>query len=128
MQGACTAVVLSLLTCTSTEELCPRIWPKFDALEYSSGWRLRRLRLHVFPLGATIYGEFTSPSQRSLTAKLEARACQTPLGADSLDCHRRLHMKLCEVSGAVAWLTSLANSIETHFPRTTMCPRLQLRG
>ena len=84
-----------------SQELCARTEAS-DALKLS-------------PISSSIYGSST-PSQKSLSAKIEAKACCHLLGQSSREHHRRGHFCLNRIPGAGAWLFALLDSLESHIP------------
>ena len=74
-----------------SQELCARIWPGFDEYDIDGGL-LRAdtessLTASMLP-NANIYGSSDTPSQKSLSAKIEARVCQHLLDPSSKERHR----------------------------------------
>ena len=63
--------------------------------------------LSSFLPNANIYGSSNTPSQRSLSAKIEAKACQHLLDPSSRERHRLAHFSLNRIQGARAWLFGL---------------------
>ena len=90
-----------------TQELCTRIWPGFDEYDLDGG--LMRSDVES-SLGASflpntgIYNSSGTPSQKSLSAKIEAKVCHHLLDPSSHDRHRVAHLSLNRILGAGAWL------------------------
>ena len=57
-----------------------------------------------------------SPSQKSLSARIEAKVCHHLLDPSSHDPHRVAHLSLIRVPGVGAWLFALPDSLESHIP------------
>ena len=93
----------------------------FDPLNLDDGCRLAAAEgslRSVIPSGANIYAESDSPSQRSLSSKIEAQSVSRIFGDPALSRHRRLHLEACRVPGAGAWLTAIPSSADSHVPST----------
>ena len=70
---------------------------------------------HFLP-NASIYNSSGSPSQKSLSAKIEAKVCHHLLDTPAHDRHRVAHLSLNRLPGAGAWLFALPDSLESHIP------------
>ena len=64
----------------------------------------------IIPSGANIYAVSDSPSQKSVSAMIEAQSVSRVFADPSLPRHRRLHLDACRVRGAGAWLTASPSS------------------
>ena len=65
---------------------------------------------------AVICGSSGTPSQKSLSAKIEAKVCHHLLDPASHDRHRVAHLSLNRIPGAGAWLFALLGSLKSHIP------------
>ena len=63
-----------------------------------------------------IYNSSGSPSQKSLSAKIEAKVCHHLLDPTAHDRHRIAHLSLNRLPGAGAWLFALPVSLDSHIP------------
>ena len=85
-----------------SQELCAGIWPGFDEYDIDGG-PLRAdtessLTASMQP-NANIHGSSDTPSQKSLSAKIEARVCQHLLDPSSKERHRLAHFVHNRVPG-----------------------------
>ena len=102
-----------------SQELCARIWPGFDEYDIDGGLQpadTESSLLSSFLPSANIYGSSNTPSQQSLSAKIEANTCRHLLDPSSRERHRLAHFGLHRVPGAGAWLFALPDSQESHIP------------
>ena len=115
---------------------CGLLWTDFDPLDLDldDGCLLAAAESSlgsVIPSGANIYAESDSPSQKSLSCKVEARSVSRIFADLALPRHRRLHLDACRVPGAGAWLTAKPSSADTRVPsplfRTALQRRLRMR-
>ena len=65
---------------------------------------------------ASINGSPSTPSQKSLSAKIEAKACRHLLDHSSQEHHRRAHFCINRIPGIGAWLFAFPDSLESHIP------------
>ena len=101
------------------QELCARIWPGFDEYDIDGGFMrsdMESTLTSCFVPNANIYGASCTPSQKSLSAKIEARTCRHLLDQSSHERHRVAHFSLNCIPGAGAWLFALPNSLESRIP------------
>ena len=107
LEHAPTAYISSL---AQSQELCARIWPGFDEYDIDGGLRSSEtesdLISGILP-SASIHGSSITPSQKSLSAKIEAKACCHLLDPSSQEHHRRAHFCLNRIPGAGVWLFAL---------------------
>ena len=102
-----------------SQELCARIWPGFDEYDIDGGLQPADTEfslLSSFLPSANIYGSSNTPSQQSLSAKIEVNTCRHLLDPSSRERHRLAHFGLHRVPGAGAWLFALPDSQESHIP------------
>ena len=114
-------------------DLCCIIWPSFDPLDLDEGCRLSATESALgasIPDGTSIYAESDAPSQRSLSAKLEAQSVSSLLHDPALSRARRCHFAAVRAPGSGAWLTATSASSVTHIPsplfRTALRCRLRM--
>ena len=122
------AYIASFAAC---RDLCCVIWPSFDPLDLDEGCRLGATESALgasIPAGTSVYAESHAPSQRSLSAKLEARSVSSLLHDPALTRARRCHLAAVRAPGSGAWLTATPASSVTHIPsplfRTALRRRL----
>ena len=118
------ANVASFAAC---RDLCSVIWPSFDPLDIDEGCRLgvtESVLGAVIPTGTSVYAESDAPTQKSLSAKIEACAVSSFLQDPALTRARRCHLAAIRAPGSGAWLTA------THIPsplfRTALRRRLRM--
>ena len=102
-----------------SQELCARIWPSFDEYDIDGGLMRSDTEsslLSSFLPNADLYSSSDTPSQKSLSAKIEAKVCQLLLDPFSREQHRLAHFVLNRVPGAGAWLFALPDPPESHIP------------
>ena len=102
-----------------TQTLCTLIWPAFDEYDLDGGLMRSEVESSLssaFLPNAGIYASSGSPSQKSLSAKIEAKVCHHLLDAPAHDRHRVAHLSLNRLPGAGAWLFALPDSLESHIP------------
>ena len=90
-------------------DLCCVIWPSFDPLDLDEGCRLGATESalgELIPAGTSVYAESDAPSQRSLSAKLEARSVSSLMHNPALTRARRCHLAAVRGPGSGAWLTA----------------------
>ena len=113
-----------------SQELCTRIWSGFD--EYDIHGCLQRSDtesslLSSYLPNADIYGSSNTSSKKSLSAKIEARACRNWLGPSSQERHCLILLPQL-VPGAGAWPLALPDSLDSHIPsplfQVSLCRRL----
>ena len=63
---------------------------------------------------AGVYGSSSTRSQKSLSAKIDAKVCHQLLDPASHDRHRMAHLSLSRIPGAGAWLFEIPDSLESH--------------
>ena len=103
-----------------TQELCTRIWPGFGEYDLDGG--LMRsdvessLGASFFLPNAGICHSSGTPSQKSLSAKVDAKVCHHLLDPSSHDRHRVAHLSLLRIPGAGVWLFAIPVSLESCIP------------
>ena len=113
-----------------TQTLCTLIWPAFDEYDLDGGLMRSEVESSLssaFLPNAGIYASSGSPSQKSLSAKIEAKVCHHLLDAQAHDRHRVAHLSLNRLPGAGAWLFALPDSLESHIPSPLFKVSLQRR-
>ena len=115
--GAHSALEHAPAACVSslaqTQELCTRIWSGFDEYDLDGGVMRSDVESSLgapFLPNAGIYSASGTPSQKSLSAKIEAKVCHHPLHPSSRERHRVAHLS------RGAWLFALPLSPESHIP------------
>ena len=104
------AYVVSFSAC---RDLYSLLWADSDPLDLEDGCHLAAAEdslRSVIPFGANIYA---SPSQKSLSCKVEAQSVSRIFADPVLPRHRRLHLDACSVRGAGAWLTANPSSADS---------------
>ena len=102
-----------------TQALCTLVWPAFDEYDLDGGLLRSEVESSLssaFLPSAGIYASSVSPSQKSLSAKIEAKVCHHLLDTQVNDRHRVAHLSLNRLPGAGAWLFALPDSLESHIP------------
>ena len=102
-----------------TQTLCTLVWPAFDEYDLDGGLMRSEVESSLssaFLPSAGIYASAVSPSQKSLSAKIEAKVCHHLLDTQVNDRHRVAHLSLNRLPGAGAWLFALPDSLESHIP------------
>ena len=113
------AIVSATTGPDAPQDLCTRIWHGFD--EYVIDGGLIRsdvessLTASFLPI-ADIYGSSCTPSQKSQSAKIEAKTSLHLLDPSFHERHRVAHFCLNHIPGASAWLFALPDSLESHIP------------
>ena len=110
------AYVASFAAC---RDLCCVIWPSFDPLDIDEGCRLgvtESVLGAVIPTGTSVYAESDAPTQKSLSAKIEAHAVSSLLQDPALTRARRCHLAAIRAPARGSRLLRL--------PRTHISPRL----
>ena len=107
------AHVASFAAC---RDLCCVIWPSFDPLDLDEGCRLGVTESalgDLIPPGTSVYAESDAPSQKSLSAKIEASSVSSLLLDPALTRARHFHLAAVRAPGLrLPWL-----------PRTRISPR-----
>ena len=96
-----------------------RYGPAFDEYDIDGGLLRSEVESSLssaFLPNAGIYASAASPSQKSLSAKIEAKVCHDLLDTQVHDRHRVAHLSLNRLPGAGAWLFALPDSVESHIP------------
>ena len=104
---------------SQTQSLCASVWPAFDEYDIDGGLLRSEVESSLssaFLPNAGIYASAASPSQKSLSAKIEAKVCHHLLDTQVQDRHRVAHLSLNRLPGAGAWLFALPDSAESHIP------------
>ena len=104
---------------SQTQSLCASVWPAFDEYDIDGGLLRSEVESSLssaFLPNAGIYASAASPSQKSLSAKIEAKVCHDLLDTQVHDRHRVAHLSLNRLPGAGAWLFALPDSVESHIP------------
>ena len=104
---------------SQTQSLCASVWPAFDEYDIDGGLLRSEVESSLssaFLPNAGIYASAASPSQKSLSAKIEAKVCHHLLDTQVHDRHRVAHLSLNRLPGAGAWLFALPDSVESHIP------------
>ena len=86
------ACVASFAAC---RDLCSVAWPSFDPLDIDEGCRLgvtESVLGAVIPTGTSVYAESDAPTQKSLSAKIEACVVSSLLQDPALTRARRCHL------------------------------------
>ena len=115
---------------SACRDLCAAIWPAFDSLDLDERCRLAAAESALsasIPSGTSVYAESDTPSQKSLSAKIEAHAVSALVQDPSLARARRLHLDACRAPGAGAWLTATLASRDLHIPSPLFWVALQCR-
>ena len=113
-ENAPTAYIWSL---AQTQTLCTLTWPSFDELDLDGGLLgsdVESSLSSAFLPNAGIYTSSGSPSQKSLSAKIEAKVCHHLLDPTAHDRHRVAHLRLNRPPGAGAWLFAVPDSLDSH--------------
>ena len=95
------AYVASFSACC---DLCRFLWADFHSLDLDDGCHFTAAESSlrsVTPSGANIFVESDSPSQKSLSCKIEAQSVSGIFADPALLRHRRLHLDAYTVPGAV---------------------------
>ena len=111
--------VSTLLLLLSVASQLAAIWPAFDPLDLDEECRLAAAESALsasIPSGTSVYAESDTPSQKSLSAKIEAHAVSALVQDPSLARASRLHLDACRAPGAGAWLTATPASRDLHIP------------
>ena len=118
---------------SQTQSLCVSVWPAFDEYDIDGGLLRSEVESSLssaFLPNAGIYASATTPSQKSLSAKIEAKICHHLLDSQVQDRHRVAHLSLNRLPGAGAWLFALPDSAESHIPpplfRVSILRRLRM--
>ena len=102
-----------------SQDLSTLIWPAFDEFDLDGGLLRSEVESSLkssFLPNAEIYDSSGSPSQKSLSAKVEATVCHRLLNDPDQERHRVAHFGLNRLPGAGAWLFALPDSLESHIP------------
>ena len=111
-------------------DLCAAIWPAFDPLDLDEGWSLAADESALsasIPSGTSVYAESDTPSQKSLSAKIEEHAVSKLLQDPALARARRLHFDACRAPGFGAWLMATPASRDLHIPSPVFRVAMQRR-
>ena len=96
------AYVASFNAC---RDLCCVIWPSFDPLDIDEGCHLGVTESAfgaVIPTGTSVYAESDAPTQKSLSAKIEAHAVSSLLQDPALTRARRCHLSAIRAPARVS--------------------------
>ena len=66
------------------------------------------------PTVSSNYDEFARPSQKSLSAHIEASRCLLSWALQTFTKHKVIHVHSCIVPGVGVWITAVPNSIDSH--------------